>query len=407
MGRPYNLMNLSGDLEAVLTAFPGALKWQHVGRAIKETWDVLMRGKEGTRDIQAFERRGGFDGTWSNTEVHSYLEELRATIERPGQGALTRAVTAAVWSKGVRMTQWRESVMRYAVFLYLKDRKEADPSWAPRDVFTPKEVTANITDDLDCMAFIARETIGDYQVVGHYRGKLRRHIAGIPFWAWTETLFRRYGNFTRNVYATAAGEGRYGLALGMMMKAWMVFTAIHTWNHMMRELAGCPDANPEGCLMLTVGCDDEGNVYQLRTPGMLSDFLAWWGAPEIVKAVEEVNAGRGDLRDASLDLAFAPASKLVSGVSPFLKVPAEMLLGRTVFPDLRAPRELRDPARHLANVWRLEDVYDVVRGRPSRASRRRPSARARACGAWWRRRTRTPTCCRSCRSAGARGSSRG
>ena len=63
---------------------------------------------------------------------------------------------------------------------------------------------------------------------------------------------------------------------------------------------------------------------------------------------------------------FAPASKLVAGVSPFLKVPAEMLLGRTVFPDLRAPRELRDPARHLANVWRLEDVYDVVRGRPSR-----------------------------------------
>jgi hypothetical protein len=65
-------------------------------------------------------------------------------------------------------------------------------------------------------------------------------------------------------------------------------------------------------------------------------------------------------------MAKAPVNKLVNGVNPFLKLPAELLTQRRLFPDAFNPRPLRDAGLEVARTLALEPAYRAIANLPSR-----------------------------------------
>ena len=62
----------------------------------------------------------------------------------------------------------------------------------------------------------------------------------------------------------------------------------------------------------------------------------------------------------------SPVNFIVQGLTPQVKVPAELATGRTLFPDVFKPGTIRDRGLYLSRSLGLENEYKVLAGLPSR-----------------------------------------
>ncbi len=114
----------------MIAAFPKALKRKYLERALRETWDVMVKNGTPSATYQEAAERGVFDGGWAISEVYDVQNDIEGLLERPSLGM--RGLKGA-WKFLTRSTTFRENLLRYAMYLGLREEIQPGlPFWPSR-----------------------------------------------------------------------------------------------------------------------------------------------------------------------------------------------------------------------------------------------------------------------------------
>jgi len=373
----YNLNNLSGDLDAVIAGNPSALK--HMGQAIRELTDVMLKGNEPSARYREAVDRGVFDSGMSIQEVPdiSFLGEFEHLRDQSNRlDKLSARAIKKIWRGMKKGTQWRENWLRYAAYLDYAERLEAGESMESVGYGAAiPEIVDNVHDNKDKAALLARELVGDYGNVSEIGQGLRRHV--MPFYSWIEINTKRYWRLNANAWSQgvakgAATSGGLAVAKGARFTAWayirmaMVYGLVSMWNNLFfgdeeEEL----DEADRVRLHINLGKWD-GEIHTIKFQGALSDFMGWVGFEDAMTMYLKIDEGKADWGDVAEKIYKAPVNRLVSAVRPDFKLPVELLGEISFYPDAFEPSSLRDGWRHTFRTFSFEHEYDLVAGKPSR-----------------------------------------
>ena len=384
----YNLQNFVGDFDAIIATKPKILLYS--GQAVTELIDMFYKGIPMTPKMREFFERGGI----SDSQTIQELPELKKleSFKRlySPTGAITsdlsspRKAAAAYWETVSTFTNFRESTLRYASFLYY------------REVFTsggkeygasnPSEVDA-IKDPIDRAAKVATEVLGDYSNLTSLGKDMREGLA--PFWSWHEINFKRYRRLMMNKYseskaAFASGVGyTAGMKGGLMLtRAFaMMFGVTATmilWNQLFFGDEE-DDLSPydQNRSHITLGRGPDGYPIIIRAQGAFADLLEWFGLNEAPQLLKEYNEGKASLADIFGKLPLLPGGgghiglhpawqKLMRSINPLYKVPYELISGKALPVFDERPQTIEDRKRHFFKLLTLEHEYDALTGQPSR-----------------------------------------
>jgi hypothetical protein len=153
----------------------------------------------------------------------------------------------------------------------------------------------------------------------------------------------------------------------LTIKVLAVWGILQAWNFLRfpkeeRELHQDVRNRPH----LILGRDKNGNIIYFSRLGAVTDLLEWIGLDNSYEHIEDLLAGKKTLRDVGKDMAKSPVNTIINGVSPFYKIPAEILTKQSLFPDAFEPRTIRDEGLHIARGLGLENEYRELAGLPSR-----------------------------------------
>jgi len=98
--------------------------------------------------------------------------------------------------------------------------------------------------------------------------------------------------------------------------------------------------------------------------GFVQDFLSWFGLDESPLVVRDYLNGKRTLKEIALSMAKSPVNKLVTGLGPIIKTPAELLYGKSSYPDAFKMRSIRDRWQYLADSLGLGNEYKLLAGKP-------------------------------------------
>lgn len=371
----YNLNNMSGDLDAVIAGNPRALK--KMPQAIKELYQVMFQHKEPSLRYKEAVWRGVFDSGLTVQEISEIneLESFKNIIDQRGTMGIKQIMQ--IWRGMQRVTWFRENWLRYAAYLDYVEQLEAGRPMSKVGYGAAKPSMVDAVEDTkDRAALLARELVGDYGNVSYFGQEIRRKL--IPFWSWMEINTKRYwrmaGNgFNQGILSGTARAGFVPLMYGTRKTVWLfsrmalMYGAIQLWNNLFfDDEEDDLDEITRSRLHLNLGRDADGRVRVLRFNGALGDVLDWVGWGDVSFMASEVEKGRASWGDVLGALVKAPVNKVLNGLTPVLKMPAELISGRSWYPDVFKPRKIRDGERHLAQMFSLEHEYDLLMGKPSR-----------------------------------------
>ena len=80
-----------------------------------------------------------------------------------------------------------------------------------------------------------------------------------------------------------------------------------------------------------------GKQTTLRFQGAMSEYLGWLNMEDAGAIYKEVQDGQATFSDIFTEMAKGPANKMAQGLTPFVKVPNELLTGKQFFPDIFKP----------------------------------------------------------------------
>lgn len=375
----YTFRNLTGDSDAVIAANPDTFR--HVWPAAKELWSVWKNKAEPSADLKAWQERGGWSTTAQVQELTDIdkLEPFRRMSGAQPSFFLKR-IWDGWWKSAASVNDFREAILRYATFLSYKSQM-AKHGGRPANFggSVPEQVMG--LKDVDDRAFLlSNEALGAYDAISPIGKNLRSYW--FPFWSFPETNFRRYTRMIKNAsrtdeYAAIVGKSilgpksRAGLyttiqvgKVGMrMMAMWAAMQAVNhlVWPDEEDELPPEVQGRPH----IILGRKDNGEILYFDRLGSLGDVLEWFGLDTPQKLVGDLMSGRKDMAETAEDMAFSPINKVVNGLNPFFKSFAEGLSGKTMFPDVRSPKAIRDYGDWLARQLTVEHEFRKVTGRPS------------------------------------------
>jgi hypothetical protein len=377
----FIINNLSGDIDISLT-YPAI--WKHVPTAVADTWRYVYQPPGDTdadRDMELAARMGLLDAGVSSSDLPDLSRDdfaRRIYGTSMSAGAVAAEVGRTLIGQGAairRLHQVREGAMRVAAFRYFRGtisprkRVYGASSHAELDqlynrwMANPKqgeEMRATIA------AKLARELIGDYGNLSVNGQWLRRTL--VPFWSWMEINAPRYLRLIRNArYEGGTGVGRaagvvVARGAGLAAKAGAFYVAVMAWNAVAKAMFGIDDDEDPNKdhdlarLIIITGRDDDGSVTGIRAAGALADALGWLGLADLPSKIDELTDAyrRGEeaqgWQDLAADVGMAPVNRSVNAISPIFKAPGEMFAGKSVFPDLRQPRVIRDRGQYVANT---------------------------------------------------------
>lgn len=393
----YFLNNATGDIDATLAYSPKiALKY---GRgATKDVWQFTMKKGSMTREISDGIDYGVLNSGFSVAEVaklnsHQFFRSLT--------GERTNPVTWA-WELNKDVHAFREDVLRLASWRYFKDQLADGKRYYGASRKSEVDALYNEGKPTDQIAAkLARELVGDYGNISYFGQWMRSHV--IPFYSWMEVNMPRYYRILKN----SASEGTRQAALELNEKplvkgrggvlspqqpqsgasafagtaarvagiaakkaafiplkmvlspaktavlAGGMYGAITLWNKALfpdeeRELG-----DQRRQLHMILGRREDGTVRTLRMQGALSDALAFFGL-ETPSDIEDVASGRISKIDMAKKMLLAAPSKLISGVTPWIKTPAEVLTKRSLFPTPTNPGPFVIAAKklHSCSLWK-------------------------------------------------------
>ena len=379
----YQSQNLSGDLDGVIAAYPQALRWKNLESAVRELWHVAVRKGTPSAVYQEAAERGVIDGGWAISEVYDVQADIEGIVTKPDIG---KREVKRIWNFLKRSTTFRENILRYAAYLHLREEiaqaRKQNPARLTEDLMPivgygagNPAVADAISDDADRAAYLSRETLGDYGAISVNGQLMRRWV--VPFWSWQEINVRRYLRLASNIWAAKTGFGRaatlsaLGARVGTRAALWLTFrlfffnAAVTIWNNLFfGDLEDELRDEDRRRLHLILGKHND-EIYMLRTPGALSDFLGAFGYDDVRAALTHIEKGRGTWRDVAAAVAAAPANRFINGITPYIKVTGESISGLSFFPDAFNPRTIVDRSRHAAQTIKLEYAHDYLLGKPT------------------------------------------
>jgi hypothetical protein len=372
----YNLRNLAGDADAVIVGNPSTFK--KLPQALRELYQVFYADRGMTPEMRAWFYQGGFETTLQAQEF-SELNKLRVfqhirPMEEPWY-KMPAAGFKKYWQVVRLATDFREASLRYAAFLDYREQMESNKSGRPKNFGASIEQEIMALKDLDERAFVlSNQLLGAYDQVGVMGQALREHL--YPFWSWKEVNFKRYIQFAKNAAADgkiARAVGRKALGSlarspytayrvgGFLIKATALWAMLTAWNNLMfpdeeREISEENRALPH----IIFGRDGDGKIVYFNRLGALTDLLAWFGLDKAPMYVAQWASGRRSLREVAIEMAKSPVNVVVQGVTPAIKMPAELITKRILFPDVFRPRPMRDWKYYLMQSFGLENEYKAL-----------------------------------------------
>ena len=387
----YSIRNVSGDLDRVNTSmgFKG-LNPKEAWESMREIWAVEMQGKEAS-PLYLKGLRSGVLSSGFSLEV--YLENQKEVAGYFTESGSLQTKANNAWRTMVKSNTMRENVMRFSVYRIITKRigqfraehqgnsgKELAPT--PENV---DKVFAGITygmtdknhlrelDNWDAVASnYALETLGNYGNISVAGRWLRKNL--IPFWSWKEISARgaaRYvinvkDEFTQGNTKQAMAMARAGAATGMKRAAFLYarmfawYAAVHLWNNgVHRDLEEELTDEDRRRLHLILGkYNDE--IIMLPTPGAMSDVLAWVGFEDVLGAFQHIAAGRGDMGDVMEAVSGGFVNTVAQGVSPIYKLPVELLIEKTAFPDVLRPRTIKNRWHHVQRAIGIDKPVQLI-----------------------------------------------
>ncbi len=384
----YNLNNMSGDMDIALAADPGILKhfstaWKNAlnrraGRAMgKDEIDMLDRGVIDAgisiNEIPDIAKLPGFQHLKDGARTVKLWEAIRS-------GDLTKLMPpnliARYFDTVHGLSQIREGLLREAAYLRAKELLDQGKTvyWASK----PAEINS-LTNNKDKAAKLSRELLGDYGNISAHGEKIRTSL--IPFWSWIEINAPRYYRLFKN--AATRGEGgstaarlfgvgtrkTAGAALGVAEKLLLtnlLFASVSAFNHLMYPEEEAKLGNNNRGMHIILGSTSDGKVMSVKFQGALADALSWFGLEDWPTSWEKLQDDKMSAGDLFKKMALAGPNKLANAAAPFHKLGAELITGKSVFPDITQPKPIRDRSEHVARFLALDKEYRSLSGKPTK-----------------------------------------
>jgi hypothetical protein len=227
---------------------------------------------------------------------------------------------------------------------------------------------------------MSNELLGAYNDISTFGQVMRQQM--IPFWSWKEVNMKRYYRLMKNVANDAGVAHLVGRRVGsiaarspfiayragkFIVKAGAVMAGLQAYNHLLfpeeeRELAEGIRRTPH----IILGRADDGTIKYFNRLGALGDFLEWSGIDQPWFVWQDYFNGKITANEAIMNTLKAPLNIFIQGLRPDVKILMEQTSGKSLFPDIRQPRTIRDKFRQVWKEFGLENEYDIVNGMPNR-----------------------------------------
>ena len=373
-GLVYNVNNFAGDLDAAFaTAGLGWVKQVKAAwAAVKDTNKPITQWSPLAREM--FELRVINSG-FSTAEVKNFSDHEVFDLVMEERPNVLKRMSDTYWRKAKGFTAIRENLIRAALYLHFKEKVKAGGALGASH---PQVLEALVRNGTNAMAAkLTVDALIDYGAISRSGQAVRDSY--IPFWSWMEGNFKRYIQLFRNlakaetakeraVAARAIGVKGAGTAVRIAAWKWLlahlVMGAVIAWNRMFFAEEDDEVNRDANRLFLILGRNPDGTVRLFRFDGALSNFYGWIGLSNPVAEGKALMNGEKTVKDEAKRMATEPFNRILSGVLPISKAVVEAGLGRTFFPDMTRPTEIRDPWQHLAKTLGVQPVYDRLTGKP-------------------------------------------
>ena len=374
----YSIRNVSGDLDHVIAAMGvKGLDRGEIKGSTKELWNVMFRGGEPSPLYKKAQQGAVLEGGFVLNEVQDKQRQLDGYMtsrERKSQPFVK------AWRIIAKSNTMRENILRYSTYRVIHKHIEAErkafkqehkkelvpnPNSIDKMMLSfggygavPRQYLRNLDNWEDVKALYSRATLGDYGAISVAGNQLRKKL--IPFWSWKEINTTWYARAASNAWwqmkvekklspEVAAQMARVGASVGVKAAAYLysrmlIWTAMTVaYNHLVwpdeeEELSD----NDRKKLHLIIGRWG-GEIKMLPTPGALADVLAWVGFEDVWAAMNHVMRGRGSVGDVVEAVGSGFMNTIVQGLTPALKLPAELLTGESWFPRRVQPSADQGP----------------------------------------------------------------
>ena len=385
----YNLRNITGDFDGAIAANGiGVLKKNYIGRAAKELYDA-MRYHKFSADMMMFMDKGGYQDTLFSAEIaevqnlksfrHLNIVDEQSMIKR----ILDRTPLLSSYAEYTEnLTNYRESILRYALFLAYKDQLTQSKGKVKNYGASNKSRIDGLSLVEDRAYQMSKDALGAYDEITEVGQVLREYL--IPFYSWNEVNFKRYKRVIENTVneikmTESIGDSALksmGLAGKMTGKAAVIVgrntlrvffltAALQLFNSLV--MGDDDDKLPDGIRNMphiTLGHNYKGEIIYFSRLGAINDILEWFGLDQLPSDIEQLAMGRKSVAEQASDMAFAPINKIINSFSPFLKSPVELMAGSSYYPDIRSPRRIRDVGYYMTQSLGLQEEYSRLAGIP-------------------------------------------
>ena len=387
----YNLRNLSGDIEPVFIMNPSAFR--RVPQAVRELYQTVKTTRPAVGNLKDWQGRGGWHGLLQAREM-GMIDELGMFLKlKAGEPGIGTAATRAwhwYWRAGRLGTDFREAILRFANYTEYLEQMKADVAKGgpgrPRNFggSIPEEIMA-LKDVKDRAYRLSNELLGAYDQISPSGQWLRDHL--IPFWSWKEINFGREIRMFKNTVAdqgmtAAVGRTVVGKAVirapwtaykvgKFAVKATAIWAMMDAYNNTRfpKEEAELP-TDVRGRPHLVFGRRPDGSIWYFDRLGALGDFLDWFGLGEAGPAgsryIRDFLNGERTLPEIATEMAKGAPKEVVGGLTPYYKLPYEVLSRRSLYPDVFEQGPIRDLPEHIARGFALGEEFKAITGRPRR-----------------------------------------
>ena len=201
-----------------------------------------------------------------------------------------------------------------------------------------------------------------------------------PFWRWQEVNLKRTYRFLKNglrgdntsefikrlfISQTTKVPFYAVNALLTAGKMGMFLTILQLFNRFV--MPENDDDLPEDVKYkphITLGKDNNGRVYYFDRIGAIPDVLDWLNLDSIFIDAPQIANGQLSIGEYLKKMCQAPVNKFIGQLNPGLKMPIELAMGRTMYPDVFNSRTIRDNWEYAAQSLGLQWPYKALTGKP-------------------------------------------
>lgn len=347
----FGIRNFVGDLDAVIAGNPKILRYSK--QATQDIYQA-MKNKKYSSDFREWTKRGGFTSMLFANEMDTEMQKKLFSHLTEKQGKNAAKILTSSFQKyydGVENAHnFREAILRYSAYLYFKNDILNNGGRVKDYVASNRYIVNGLITVEDKAYQLSKDLLGAYDEVGKFGQSLRRYW--VPFYSFTETNLKRYYRLFEN---TIASDDKIPKKAGkLLLKALMVNMLgllMAAWNRLvMKDEDDKLPPTARNVPHITLGKIGD-KTYAFRQLGSFSELLEWFG-------LEDYKWTKDDI--------MAPVDKAWGMITPFVKMPVELVSGLNFYPSLSNPRAIRDKWNHFFNSLGVSELYDKVTGKPTR-----------------------------------------